>query len=470
MKRNKFNYSFRVILLFVLILLMFYQLFDMYLKDTFLNFHNNLDSSDQVKNYEILNEALPFTRPASMAIGIPESNGEVKFIKRTSVNYDEIYKSALNLMKMFATKSTYETKAYTGELEAIAPIYMDYNFTMTMADYFAEIGYVLPGELKEIAFERIIIEVFQNEIRFHLVSRKNGLGTTYIFNDLNEDELNNMVLVMQKQLESVDVRAMLVSPQEEPAFIAPICLYKPETEMRLSEYYYFVNPIADASGRIDDIKVKSYIEPFFEFTDQVWEVHPKEDFLFGNDLQTVRLTQNGLMEYVDKEIYPKRAPDLLYDYSQVLSFLEKDNYVNEIEYTLSGYAKDETGIWFYFDYSLNDLPITIDMKSLPEPDLCHPMAARVENGKVITFRRILLLGEENTGQLENMNLDYRQALDTVARTQPDVKIKDMELCYDLSLEDWAGRISWRIVSDESSPTLCPGQGIMDGKLILLPIK
>lgn len=455
--KNKYRYSFRIIFLGLLILLAFYQLFYLYLKDNFVEVFPATDTQNRMTDYIQLNQAVPFSRPAQMAMGIPDGTNTYKMIKKTSVAFDELYFGCLSLMEMLATKSNYEIIDFSENIEAITPIIFSYNYEWQIDTLYEEMGYIIPEKIQGAVFDSIVFEVFQNELRVHFIVEAEGTGKSVLFKNLSNGELDGIIELIQNQFEVIENRYVFLVDENKKYLPGNQLVIKPQSDVRISEYLYFVNPLHDEQLNIDDTLAKSYIDSFFEYTDQVWEVHPKSDYLFGNDMQTIRLSKSGLVEYEDKETYNNKKADLLYDYYQAMAFIKKDRYINDIEFTLDKFTVEEYKSVFQFRFSLNDMDLTIEDDFLKANQMTCPLEVTVVNGKVSTFKRLLLVGEENTGQLENMTVDYTKALNENGlnglnsdQNKAEGAIKKMVLTYDISQKDWVGKIAWKIVTDKFS--------------------
>lgn len=199
--------------------------------------------------------------------------------------------------------------------------------------------------------------------------------------------------------------------------------------------------------------MNAYALRYFEYPDAVSHIQVEDYLVFSNEKITIRLTEDGFMQYVqtptDAEKY---STDVETAYQLALQFLKSDMaYAEETNLTpvLTEYTCDGIEYTFYFDYEVNGIPL--DLAVYPKIMSGASHAAQVTvMGNMVREAKRWVLRIDLQDEVRWLRRDWLQAADRAVSGRNDgtVVMTIPEVTYYYSGN--ALLIAWRVLLSDGS--------------------
>lgn len=134
-------------------------------------------------------------------------------------------------------------------------------------------------------------------------------------------------------------------------------------------------------------------------------------YTISSDDLVVKYYENGVLEYYNYDVDSSSAEQTLAEaYTISDEFIKKDTGITNDLY-LSGAETRNDGLVFYYDYSVDNIPIVISEKTAEETGMSHAVEVVVSNKNVKRYKRITYKYSLNDEYTDEMNIDIISAWD-----------------------------------------------------------
>lgn len=199
--------------------------------------------------------------------------------------------------------------------------------------------------------------------------------------------------------------------------------------------------------------IENQITMFFTNPDLIYTSMPNGIFTFSDEYTVVKYYDNHILEYNNYLVdYKAKSDGFLYDYSAAINFIENDlNVVNN--YYLSEFKETNKTSKFYFDYSINNLDMTLsNILRMDDNGLNHFIEITIENGRVKNYKKYAYqFFVEDTILISNNLNTYEEFTSTIVNSSIDDEffIDDLKTSYvtDANYSDLL-ELSWIMQIDD----------------------
>lgn len=178
-------------------------------------------------------------------------------------------------------------------------------------------------------------------------------------------------------------------------------------------YRYPVLRSVNPYGELLLTSVGRKVDVFFNNPAAKWEDTVNGVYTYGDESVVVKYYPNHVLEYSNYETYDKSRPTgLLSDYEAAVSFIAGDRLITN-DYYLSGYRQEEDARIFYFDYAINNMPLTLSKETQFQIEMDHPIEITVERENVIKYRKHVYNYEMEEELWERPTKDFINSLNEI---------------------------------------------------------
>lgn len=164
--------------------------------------------------------------------------------------------------------------------------------------------------------------------------------------------------------------------------------------------------------------IENQITMFFANPDIIYTSMPNGIFTFSDEYTVVRYYDNHILEYNNYLVdYKAQSNGFLSDYATAINFIENDtNIVNN--YYLSDFKETGKTSKFYFDYTINNMDMTLsNILRMENNGLNHFIEIIVENGRVKNYKKYAYQFFVEDRVLINNNLStFEEFINTVVNS------------------------------------------------------
>lgn len=236
-----------------------------------------------------------------------------------------------------------------------------------------------------------------------------------------------------------------ISKQQEAAFNNNILLPKDgelfDLQKQIYIDFYFLE-----QGMIDSFEVNEYVKYFFKNPASILTVQSDGEIRLGNGEAVASYNREGLFWYENSRLRGNNKGKLSLGraYALVREFMERDQMVNRMEYSLAKYETLDSEMVFYFNYYHRSVPFEIpDIES--RYGMAYPIEVRVDDRAVVAYKRIMIKPQEIIIQGDPFGLSYRKAVERLQQERViDDGIDQMKLCYRIDTQRNEGALRWRV--------------------------
>lgn len=433
-------------LIITLVITAVYQTGMLWLDDTtshnfFYTVFNTLTSGNKVEP-----NGVSIINPEKIVVGYGNKKFSVIYPK---TDYSTIISSGNDVIKEVIAHGEYiETAAidWNEYLDSKAMVY-DFSFSVAATEYvkgYKEKGNVITSRVR--AFNYIITVPSRTETewanvyfvdsnsgeayKFGIVKSKKGAT---LYSEIEKFQQNNkdLVYVSTSQSGFYLFKKDVFVPQWSGKF-----LYAPLIK---------TNPY-ETNGQISISDLGSSIDSFF--TDFGTKMGSRDEannvYMFSDGTTVVKYYPMGVLEYYNYNSYDTNAEQTLASaYNACVNFMKKDSSLLTDVY-LSDVKIESEGLIFYFDYTVNDLPINISDNVKEQLGITHAIEVVVGNGAVKKYKKYVYNFKESDQKNESVDTDFLSALSVV--TETIVQVNDIELGYMVDESDFIG-LKWLMKID-----------------------
>ena len=164
-----------------------------------------------------------------------------------------------------------------------------------------------------------------------------------------------------------------------------------EGEFVRDSHFYSVainNPYADAHGVFSLSSIRERVSGFFSNPAAIRDI-PTYDVWVYRDVNTVvRYYVTHVLEYISYRPIDRGMPTtFLDDYVVAVQFIERDHLVTNEMY-LADFREENGSRIFYFNYVVNNMPITMPENWPENSPLTYPIVLTVDHGSVVRYRKV----------------------------------------------------------------------------------
>lgn len=178
---------------------------------------------------------------------------------------------------------------------------------------------------------------------------------------------------------------------------------------------------------------------FFEYPELIRsESYQPDAWIFTDDRCTVRIKQNGVIDYVKTPTAQEEAPlSAAGAYEIAWAFLQEDlrDSVQSPGTYLAEVAETSTGYCFYFNYKVNDREVLPDETLFNQEGLKAAVEIEIQNHEVCRYRRLKVVEEQNPYRMRILIDSPIKALDRMIQAVPELKKlqwQDLRMIYRIS--------------------------------------
>ena len=204
-----------------------------------------------------------------------------------------------------------------------------------------------------------------------------------------------------------------------------------------------INPL-EQDGGILLSESEKYVNVFFDSPLVKNTSFINSIYTYNDDNIIVKYYPNSVLEYIRyKQVINANREESPYNIA--LQFLDRDINIKN-EYYLKDYKVENGKTTFYFDYKINDLPISLSNQKKNETDMKSMIELTVEDYTVTKYRRLIydfILGDEYI----NLEKSFVDAIDSFLLDNNINNIDEMELSYVFGTDNNLTNINWAINID-----------------------
>lgn len=147
---------------------------------------------------------------------------------------------------------------------------------------------------------------------------------------------------------------------------------------------YFKNPLEQQGGILLS-GLEKYIDIFFDNHAIKWDTTIDNIYTYKDDNTILKYYPNNVLEYINYKTTINKNTN---PYKIALDFLKKDINIKN-EYYLKKYEKNNNGYVFYFDYKINNFPISLSENIKNKTNMQSMIEITVSENKVYKYKRII---------------------------------------------------------------------------------
>lgn len=324
-----------------------------------------------------------FVKPARIVTSFGENRYDIMYNKIDESiqkrDCDEAISLTLDSGEYFASSAV-----ELGQLLA-APCYA-FHYSVAMPSSTFVITYpqrrnMLTSRIR--SFEWVVVKPFSNS----------GVSVTFLDMDgrAHEYRIDNSVLkgrISNHIQMFAENKQRLVYTYERGSFI-------PQAEGFVYPKVVMENPYMDYEMLLIDY-VRSKVHAFFGSAGSKWD-SLEQDLTFSDENTVVKYfrapaeSHNGIdvLEYTNYSVIDRRIMTTLsVDYNSAMRFIARDPTV-ENEFYLAAVEESENIRVFYFNYVINDLPVSLTSENTTQTGLRYPIEIEIESGSVTRYRKLV---------------------------------------------------------------------------------
>lgn len=191
---------------------------------------------------------------------------------------------------------------------------------------------------------------------------------------------------------------------------------------------------------------------FFEYPELIRsESYQPDAWIFTDDRCTVRIKQNGVIDYVKTPTAQEDAPlSAAGAYEIAWAFLQEElsdseqapgTYLSEIAVTPTGYC-------FYFNYKMNDREVFPDERLFSQEGMKAAVEIEIQNHEVYRYRRLKVVEEQNPYRMRILTDSPVKALDRMILADPELnglQWQDLRMIYRISGAE--AELDWQLEAE-----------------------
>lgn len=195
-------------------------------------------------------------------------------------------------------------------------------------------------------------------------------------------------------------------------------------------------------------------EHYFEFPELIRsESYQNDAWIFTDDRCTVRVKQNGMIDYVKTPAAPASTSiSAARAYEIAWAFLQEDlNGAAELApgVYLEDYEKTREGHCFYFNYKINDREVLPEEELLNEEGMRAAAEIEIKNNEVSRYRRLYMAVEQNPYRMRVIKDSAVKAIDRMTKRFPElsgISWHQLRAVYRISAAEAA--LVWQLTAGE----------------------
>jgi len=188
--------------------------------------------------------------------------------------------------------------------------------------------------------------------------------------------------------------------------------------------------------------VRRMVDVFFGGTGSKWESSTEQSRTYSDENTVVKYfrappeTSNGVdvLEYTNYRVDSRQVLTALSaDYNSAIRFITRDSTI-ENEFYLAEVQDAESKRVFYFNYAVNDLPLSLSYENKLQTGLTYPIEIEVEYGAVTRYRKLVYRFESDKEQ--TVEVSYEDLLNILfpEDVEPEgLPIENVELKYQINV-------------------------------------
>ena len=371
----------------------------------------------------------------------------MKYNNISNSDYKKIFDEAIYLCIKDGDFSYIENFDIKEVLNNRAIIYT-YDFSMKGEDM-SKVFNIKSNHLSKIdQFDKIII--------VPLIDDKYSIKTIFLSSKtkqayeikISKENLSNNIFNTINEFSNLENKEFYYISSEESGislFTRNQFLPKARTETFNVNKISAINPL-EQDGGILLSESEKYVDIFFENPVTKSSSFINNTYTYSDENVIVKYYPSGVLEYVkyksgigiDKQDSP---------YNVALQFLSKDTNIKN-EYYLKNYEIDENGTTFYFDYKINNFPITLSEEKKEETGMKSMIEITVEGNMVSKYKRIIYDFEKEDEYI-TVEKSFIEAIDNFLLNVDigNSNIDKMKLVYKFNSVDELTDIKWLINVD-----------------------
>ena len=208
------------------------------------------------------------------------------------------------------------------------------------------------------------------------------------------------------------------------------------------------NPIEKYGGIILSESEK-YVDVFFDSPLTKSSSFINNTYTYNDENVIVKYYPNGVLEYVKYKsnigVTNEESP-----YNIAIQFLAKDTNIKN-DFNLKDFKVEDNKTVFYFDYKINNFPITLSQAKMEELEMQSIIEVTVEDNRVSKYKRLIydFYIEEDYTTVEKNFID---TIDTILvnTNNKDTFIDEMKLVYKFENPNEFLNIQWFVSIDDKS--------------------
>lgn len=438
-------------ILIILIITSIYQTTRLWFDDlSNRNFFYSFIDSENYVTPDLYKEKSYLITPEVMAIYNINSDKDFTVIKSTRREFRDIFQYSTSLLKEIISNGESVEQDDQENLEEQRNILMQFPFEITPDILVKDIKLNSNNNLKNITkFDEIVISPAMGTEKYLYVlfiSKGNDVSTLKIARE-DISELNTSIVDKTIELEDIEL----------PRYTSTVDIkwFSDNLLLPISNNFdykslYIRKPFI-YNNKIDKEELTRYVNGFFT-NKYKWSFEDEDQWTYSFENVILKYNSDGIIEYTDTTNVGENNNSNVVDSFQVAQrFLERDNKLYQLEYYLDKYEVQNGCIKFYYAYKYNDYKILVSKDIKNRIGLRYPIEIEISNGKVKTYKRLVIELEENLMmQKQEFETSYNTVLndflteESIEEAIEDIVIDDMYLGYYLNSQEGNLEFNWMI--------------------------
>jgi len=373
--------------------------------------------------------------PKRVIVDYGNKKFSVVYYGSSSEGITDAFSSSLNEIFESGKFDLTETLDFTNLLTPKSVI-LEYSFKVSASEYlsaFKDVSSVfsdklqtfdyiaiIPSSSKNGRLDAVFVNTSSNEAQRFYVEKSNTTQELYSAIEEEQSVSSGMLSYISTAQNSFNMFASDVFvPQWKSGE------YKEKTLSKINPY--------TKGGKIDEEAVYEATYGFFGGGSTVYSDNSKDGiFILNDDTKVIKYYSTGILEYYNYESMSGTSSQNLSEaYTVCREFISKDKTLSSDIY-LSSAEFSSDGLIFYFDYAIDNIPITFSKELMEETGISHAVEVVVKNNLVKNYRRYVPYYSDSVEEIE-VSVDFIGVIDKVMSQLNDVSqesfINDISLSY-----------------------------------------
>jgi len=199
--------------------------------------------------------------------------------------------------------------------------------------------------------------------------------------------------------------------------------------------------------------IRNEVNVFFSGGGSIWDSMTTQSLTYSDENTVVKYipaeANNGIdmLEYANYQVIDRlTVTSFSTDYNSAIRFIHLDSMI-ENEYYLAEALDTENKRVFYFNYVINDLPVSLSSEDVGHTGLLYPIEIEVKNGVVTRYRKLVyqFINDEK----QTVEISFENAMISSDEQPENLPLSNVELKYRINVKN-AMLLYWFIELDDGS--------------------